>query len=188
MENWIDTILKEIGIRCDENRKIIVAIDGRCAAGKTTLAAHLQRKVDCNVVHMDEFFLRPEQRTKERLEKPGGNVDYERFHEEVLKPLRRGEPFSYCPYDCQRQSLLSPIHVSPKKVNIVEGAYSCHPQFGNQYDLEVFLSIDPEKQRQRILKRNGTVAALAFEEKWIPLEEKYFKAYRIEEHCDLRFQ
>ena len=45
----------------------IVALDGRCAAGKTTLAARLQQRSGCNVVHMDDFFLRPAQRTKARL-------------------------------------------------------------------------------------------------------------------------
>lgn len=80
---------------------MLIAIDGRCAAGKTTFATHLQGLWDCNMFHMDDFFLRPSQRTPGRLREPGGNVDYERFLGEVLVPLRKGEPFSYCPYDCK---------------------------------------------------------------------------------------
>ena len=38
--------------------RVLVAIDGRCAAGKTTLAASLQAQLACNVFHMDDFFLR----------------------------------------------------------------------------------------------------------------------------------
>ena len=55
--------------------RVIVGIDGFCAAGKTTLADRLSRKFDCNVFHMDDFFLRPGQRTPERRAEVGGNVD-----------------------------------------------------------------------------------------------------------------
>ena len=46
--------------------RVIVALDGRCASGKTTLAAELAKRYGWSVVHMDHFFLRPEQRTLER--------------------------------------------------------------------------------------------------------------------------
>ena len=38
---------------------------------------------DCNLFHMDDFFLRMEQRTPDRMKETGGNVDYERFYETV---------------------------------------------------------------------------------------------------------
>ena len=63
---------------------VLVALDGRCGAGKTTLARRLQTELGCRVFHMDDFFLRPEQRTAERLARPGENVDHERFLAEVL--------------------------------------------------------------------------------------------------------
>ena len=37
----------------------IIAIDGRCAAGKTTLAARLAKELGGDVIHMDDFFLPP---------------------------------------------------------------------------------------------------------------------------------
>ena len=46
---------------------MMIAIDGRCAAGKTTLADRLKEEFDCSVIHMDHFFLQPKQRTKQRL-------------------------------------------------------------------------------------------------------------------------
>lgn len=49
-----------------------LAIDGRCATGKTSLAAHLTGLYDCNVIHMDHFFLHPEQRTIKRLKQAAG--------------------------------------------------------------------------------------------------------------------
>ena len=61
----------------------IIAIDGRAASGKSTLAQQLGELLDADVIHMDDFFLPPSLRTKERLSEPGGNVHYERFAEEV---------------------------------------------------------------------------------------------------------
>ena len=95
--------------------QVIVAIDGNCTAGKTTLANQLATNYDCNIFHMDDFFLRPEQRTVERFAEIGGNVDYERFNEEVLLPLKSGKPFSYCPFDCGTFQLTDPVTVSPNQ-------------------------------------------------------------------------
>lgn len=138
---------------------------------------------------MDHFFLRPEQRTEERLKTPGGNVDYERFLEEVLNPIKEGErEILYRPYDCHRQELAEPISVIPGNVCLVEGSYSCHPALWDRYDLHVFLTVDEEEQMRRIIRRNGEENADMFRKRWILLEESYFAAYRIKERCDLRLE
>lgn len=170
-----------------EKRPLLIAIDGRCAAGKTTLAARLQEICACSVVHMDHFFLRPEQRTEQRLRQPGGNVDYERFLQEVLFPLRRGKSFSYRPYDCGRQELSEPIQVEPGLFNLIEGSYCCHPALFEHYDVRVFLNIKEAEQLQRIRNRNGEAGAKMFQSKWIPLEEQYFSAFQVQERCHLIF-
>lgn len=178
-------IAKVIAEHFMEHQPLIVAIDGRCAAGKTTLAAHLQQELKCAVFHMDDYFLRPEQRTARRLNAPGGNVDYERFFTEILLPLRNGAPqMTYQPYDCKTQSLKPPITVSTNSLTILEGSYSCHPALWENYDLRIFLTVSPEEQLKRIKKRNGNTKLIQFQERWIPLEEQYFSAYRIAERCD----
>ena len=63
---------------------VSIAIDGGAASGKTTLAKVLSEKYHAPVIHMDDFFLRPEQRTPERFAEPGGNLDRERFLREVV--------------------------------------------------------------------------------------------------------
>ena len=85
---------------------MIIAIDGRSGAGKSTLAATLEEKLGVSVVHMDDFFLQPPQRTQERLLEPGGNVDYERVEQQVLQPLKAGaERISYHRFDCKTMSM-----------------------------------------------------------------------------------
>ncbi len=167
-------LLQQIRQCTARNTAITVAIDGPCASGKTTLSAFLSRELDANLFHMDDFFLRPHQRTPERYREAGGNVDRERFLEEILEPLRRGVPFSYRPYDCQMQSLGDEIEVTPKQINIVEGSYALHPSLVPYYDLRILLDISPKTQKERLQKRDPAALSM-FLERWIPLENAYFK-------------
>ncbi len=167
--------------------RVLLAIDGNCAAGKSTLAAMLRQVYRGTVIPMDHFFLRPEQRTPQRLAAPGGNVDYERFAREVLSPLKEGRPFSYRPYDCGVQQLGSPVLVEPHPLTVVEGSYSLHPTLAAAYDCSVFLRVAPAEQLQRILLRNGPEMAKRFQSQWIPMEERYFEAFSIPLQCDLVF-
>ena len=182
----LEILLSRIDELLSRQDRVTVAIEGSCGSGKTTLAALLAEHRDCNVFHMDDFFLQPHQRTPERFAQPGGNVDYERFREEVLLPLASGEPFSYRPFDCRTMTLSAPVEVTPKPLTIIEGSYSMHPHFGNPYDLTIFLTIDPELRRQRILRRPAHLHRRFFEE-WIPLEERYFAAFSIASACHFVF-
>ena len=165
-EQMVSAVLQAVQALPQDRQPLIVALDGRCASGKTTLAALLQQQTGCSVVHMDHFFLRPEQRTRERLEQPGGNVDYERFLAEVLEPLRAGKDCSYRPYDCKQQKLAEPVAVRQRKLIVVEGSYSCHPTLWEQYDLHVFLTVNPQEQLRRIERRNGLQGLEMFRQRW----------------------
>ena len=158
---------------------LLVAIDGRCGSGKTTLGKYLKQIFDCNLFQMDDFFLRMEQRTPERLKEPGGNVDYERFEETVLRPVLQKQTVWYQPFSCQQWGLLEAYPVSYKKLNIIEGSYSMHPYFKNPYHIRVFLNISPEDQIENIKKRNGLEKAKQFQNMWIPKEEAYFEKFHV---------
>ena len=163
----------------------ILAIDGRSASGKTTLAAKLAETWGAALFHMDDFYLQPHQRTADRLAEPGGNVDRERFLAEVLLPLRDGKPVTYRRFDCKSFTFEPARIIEPEPIAIVEGSYSCHPELRKYYDLRLFLDIDPETQMERILRRNGPEGAERFRKIWIPLEEAYFSGCGVREACDL---
>lgn len=167
--------------------RITIAIDGNSGAGKTTLAEMMGTLYDCNIFSMDSFFLPPEMKTEERLNEVGGNVDYLRFKEEVIKGIQSGLEFQYRAYDCKTMTFKEPLTVRPKQVNIIEGSYSMHPRLINNYDIKVFLHIDKEEQSQRILLRNGATMHERFINEWIPLENRYFKELAIKEQCDFVF-
>ena len=168
-----------------EKSRVLVAIEGGSASGKTTLGELLQNVYGCPVFHMDDFFLRPEQRTEARFTQPGGNVDRERFLEEVLIPLREGRPVDYRRFDCATFTIAPPQRIEAGTLNIVEGAYSMHPDLAPYYDLSVFLSISAERQHERILKRNAPAHAKQFFDRWIPFEQRYFDALDVRNRYDL---
>ena len=180
-----DVVISAITELLKRKENVIVAIDGRCASGKTTLAFEIAERLDCNVFHMDDFFLRPEQRTDERLKRAGENIDHERFLSEVLEPICRGEDFSYRPYSCHTRELSEAINVRHKRVSLIEGAYSCHPNLVSNYDLRVFSDVESDEQLRRIEKRNGREGLIRFKDLWIPLEEKYFEACGVRDACDI---
>ena len=167
------------------DRCVTVAIDGHAASGKTTCAALLSALYDCNVFHMDDYFLPFDRKTPERLAEPGGNVDYERFRAEVLDSILAGKPVVHAAFDCQSGTLLPPVTEQNKPLAIVEGSYAHHPYFGDAYDLRVAIDIDADTQRTRILARNGERMLAMFESRWIPMEHRYFDAFHIFENADL---
>lgn len=180
----LSLMVEEVQHLLTRRPRLLIAIDGRCASGKTTLAGSLHRSYGWSVVHMDHFFLRPEQRTPERYLVPGENIDHERFLQEVLLPLREGKAPEYRPFDCRTQRLSDPVRVEAAPVTIIEGSYSCHPELWDYYDLRVFLTVAPEAQRKRIERRDGVESAAVYRTKWIPLEEQYFSAYQLQRKCN----
>lgn len=167
-----------------QNERKIIAIDGRCAAGKTTLAKILSENVNCDVIHIDDFFLPVTKRTEERMVQSGGNIDFERLISEVLTPIKNGEPYVYSKYNCQSGTFSAGQRVNPQKITVVEGSYSCHPCVFPFYDLHIFLDIDRSTQKECILQRDKDNAD-AFFSKWIPMEEKYFSEFNIKDKCEI---
>lgn len=166
----------------------IVAIDGRAAAGKSSLAEQISMITGAGVVHMDDFFLPAEKRSPERLAQPGGNTDHERFARQVLPQLEKTEEFCYSRFDCalMRENGQRRVKASPWR--IVEGSYSQHPALGDYMDIRVFCTVGETEQHERILARNGEHGAKRFEEIWIPMEERYFSHFSVMEKADFIFK
>lgn len=163
----------------------LVALDGPCATGKTTLGGVLSQLYRCPLFHMDDFFLPPERKTVQRLAEPGGNVDAERFFAEVLSPLSNGETVRYRPYCCQTGTLGEEVVVSPAPLAVVEGVYSLRPDLQPYYNITCFLEVPWSTRRVRLLERGGADVLERFEKLWIPLEDAYFRTLPIRERCDV---
>ena len=181
-------LLAAIDRQMAAQERTTVVIEGGAGSGKSTLATLLGKIYGCTVLHMDDFFLRAEQRTPQRYATPGGNIDHERFLTEVVTPLSRGETFRYRPFDCSSFTVGDGCDVTPSALTVVEGCYSMHPALGRYYDLAVWVDIEAQPQRSRIEKRNTPAFAARFFNEWIPLEQAYFAAFHTAAQCDIRLE
>ena len=170
------------------DRPLTVAIDGRCAAGKTTLADRVGRALQgqCNIVHTDDFYLPFACRSADSEQRPAGHMDIERLKSEILLPLSNGNTAIYRPYNCHEDRFLPSVRLDAAKCTIIEGSYSCHPQLRALYDLRIFLDIPKAEQLARLANRDPA-ALPAFQSRWIPKEELYFIACQVRENCDKVF-
>ena len=169
------------------NTPMILVVDGDCGAGKSTLAQHLSTLFDASIIPVDDFFVPFAIRTDERMRSPGSNVHWERFLLEILQPLHEKSDFTYQAYRCQSNSYVEKS-VKMRKLIIVEGSYSHHPELSESYKklnaLRCFISVDEETQHARLKERNPQLYQ-RFVDEWIPLEKNYHQAYDIINKADL---
>jgi len=182
----IPLLQKLAKIAPQKGQTAVIAIDGQAASGKTTLAKQLSDILGAGVIHMDDFFLPPDLRTPDRLAQAGGNVHYERFAEQVIPHLRNNEAFTYPTFNCSKMCLDGKQTVIASPWRIAEGSYSHHPQLGHYMDLRIFCHVSSHEQLRRIRERNGKQMAAVFAERWIPMEELYFRTYAVREHADIQ--
>ena len=198
MNDIIRDIISQLEVSEKNNERVLLVIDGRCGAGKTTLASRISEELLCSVFHMDDFYLPAAEQTDERMKEPGGNIDFDRFLSEVIKPLESGDAVAYRPFVCRNQAYADTKLMPAEKINIIEGTYSCHQRLRGAYErlcgheaatgsmklIRIFLDVDDKTQIERIRTRVGEQRLKMFEEKWIPREEEYFKVCSVREYCE----
>lgn len=165
-----------------KEERAILAIDGKCAAGKTTLSSRLAALTGIPEIHGDDFFIPASKRGLPHFA-PHANIDAERLLREVLSPLSERLKGSYGVFDCGSQSITQTKTFDGSSSLILEGSYLLHPAFRFAYTHTLFLDVDPVLQRKRILQREGEGAEQFFEH-WIPLEEDYISAYSLPLNID----
>ena len=165
-------------------KPLVLALDGRCGSGKTTLAGRLAQQFPASItLHTDDFYLPPAQRAPSWEHTPCANMDLARLRDEVLRPAYMGQAASYRPYSC-REGTYQPMQELPAQpLVILEGSYSHHPLLAEYETIRVFITCSKEEQTRRLQAREGERYE-NFAARWIPLEEGYFAEYHIEEDAD----
>ena len=130
MEELVRYIRREL----ERRGRLLLAIDGRCGCGKSTLAARLAADFGGSVVHTDDFYLPFAARKTDWREGVAANMDLLRLRDEVLVPLRRGERARCRAYDCGEDRFLPPREVAADGLVLLEGSYSAHPLLRAYYD------------------------------------------------------
>lgn len=173
--------------KIENTPECVVVIDGDSGAGKSTFAEILANAFKANVYHADDYFLPFERKTPERLSEAGGNLDRERMYEEITKPLCEGRTVRYRKYSCSNGTLGDYIESPNGRISIIEGVYSMHPELFIEGAIYVVLTVEPEIQKKRILKRNGEYILSRYEKEWIPLEKHYFSEFDPAARADFMF-
>lgn len=186
MEPYFNALCARISslLAVHPEQPVLVALDGRCGSGKTTLAARLAERFPASIIlHTDDYYLPLAQRAPGWEHTPCANMDLARLRSEALEPLRAGYTAQYRAYCCGAGAYKAGGPLVPQPLVIVEGSYSCHPSLAKLYDLRVFVTCTPEEQARRLREREGERYAV-FAARWIPLEEAYFAKYSIEQMAD----
>jgi len=153
------------------DKRFCLAIDGRCAAGKTTLAGQIADRYGCAIVHLDDFFL------PKGMEKKGyGNLERDRLISEVLLPLSQGKEVNYRIFSCHAQKYVKTVTIPAECSVVIEGSYALLPEFRFAYTHSIFMTVSEEEQANRIRRRNGEEGYAVFAARWIPDEECYIAA------------
>lgn len=180
-----EALAASIADRLTRQPTVLVALDGRCGSGKTTLAAELARRFPQSItIHTDDFYLPPPQRVQGWENIPCANMHLERLRAEVVAPARRGQAIRYRAYSCREGAYLPPVLLRPAPLVLVEGSYSHHPSLAPYYDIKVFVTCSAEEQARRLREREGGRYP-NFVKRWVPLEEAYFRDYGIEKNAEM---
>ena len=172
-------LLRKIIRRIREQDHPLVTIDGPCASGKTTLAERLAEKLPAAVVHTDDYVIPHAMKTADRLAVPGGNCDADRLLREVILPWKQRRPVRIRRYDCKADLFLPEEALPDREILILEGCYCNLPQIRQVADMRIFLDTPREVREARLLRRETPESLKRFHERWIPLEEAYFEAFRL---------
>lgn len=166
----IAEFLSEFGPKNGEY--LTIAIDGRGASGKSTLAEFLRKELPgFTIINGDDFF---EPIDHQIL---WGEFNEERFRNEVLFPINLGlHDFTIRPYDFPTGKLGRPRHLRVDQGVIIEQCFSF--QLPINWDIRIWVESPSKICLERGLQRDGATAmgeraTAAWTRIWQPKESRY---------------
>jgi uridine kinase len=157
---------------------VLVALDGRSGAGKSTVAAQVGAQTGALVIDGDDFYRSGTDASWDALspaEKVDLVIDWER-QRSLLEQLRHGAAVTWQPYDWEADDggLGAPVTAGPAAVVLLDGAYSARPELSDLYSQRVLLSVARDVRRERLLHREGERYRAEWEARWGEAEDLYF--------------
>jgi uridine kinase len=177
-------------LRVGRPTPLLVALDGRSAAGKSTLAGQVATGIGAIVIDGDDFYsggTATEWDAMSPAEKVAHCIDWKR-QRPVLEALSRGEPASWNRYDWEANDgrlVEHPTTVGPSPVVILEGVYSGRPELADLHDLRVLYDAPADLRRERLIQREGEGFRDEWNARWSEAEHWYFTRVMPEKAFDL---
>ena len=185
MSNPIGELASQMSRKTSPNRAFLVGIDGLGGSGKSVLAKEIRQELEkkgvlADIVHHDDFYLPSGSRSLQPADlKPiGGDFDWGRFSEQILKPLKSGLSAKYRRYDWPSDRLAEEREVQPRGVILIEGVYSTRTELREFYDFLIWVDCPAEERLRRGLARDGESMRSIWTTEWIPAEDQYYKEQR----------
>ena len=169
-------------------RPLVVAVDGASAAGTSTLAAAVGRRLSASVVAGDDFYRdMPEARRWALTAAEGVDLyfDWQRLRKEAIEPLRAGRVARYRPFDWRAGAGLAEqvVEAVPTPVVVVDGVYSGRPELGDVVDVAVLVETPAAERRRRMAARGH--GNDGWWSRWDAAENLYFATVRPASSYDL---
>ena len=196
----VDTVVTAIRARAVRPQRLVVAIDGRSGAGKSTVAKAVARAIGAVIVPCDDFFSAsvsnaewdrrtPEQRAAEAM-------DWRRLKREAIEPLRAGRPARWYAFDFPAGPRADgtyplrgiPTELASKPVVLLDGAYSARPELADVVDLSVLVEAAPLTREARLAAREAADFLRQWHARWDLAEDYYFGHVRPPSAFDMVLQ
>lgn len=158
---------------------VIIAIDGRSGAGKTTLAielaARLREHHKVSLFHLEDIY-------------PGWNglaAGIERYVSTVLKPLHSGSPAEWVSWDWTRHYDGDTRTTQPAEIVLVEGVGAAAAAARPYLDAVVWADAPEQERHSRAIARDGESYA-PYWDLWAAQEQEWLAADDVPSHAEVR--
>lgn len=180
--------------------RVLVAIDGPDAAGKTTLADQVVKHLEIPWLRasIDGFHQPRELRSSRGSLSPVGYVhdsfDYPQLMAELLRPFATGAPLvRRRVFDWRTDTPIeqSPTPVPERAVLVFDGVFLLRPELRGLWDLSVYLRVPPRVVLERALIRDVSVLGSSdevsqrYEARYLPGQALYRSECDPERHADI---
>lgn len=170
----------------DRRDRMIVAVDGPSASGKSTFASAMADAAGpATVLHLDDFYRPMPVAARAELTPAEGAqqlFDVDRLSTQALAPLRAGRSARFQVYDWATNRLGEWREAPAARLVIVEGVHAADKRCRTFLDVIVFVKTPPQVRWERMLARGQNSAEQI--RRWLAAEDRYFTEHGVLEAAD----